>query len=256
MKPPNLEEKRIFLVASASSERAQVYAAIIQAHIAASTVFTSGNGQDVLFKLDNAPPHVLIVDINLPKVSGLELTEKILRNTRYSDMAIIIVSELPDQEHFVDEVVLGKVQFLTDYTSEAKFNFSLARALNYLSQGGNSEYTLKFLTPNEVLFKEGERGDCAYIVRRGQLRAVKGISGDNSIVVGTINTGEFVGEMAHINGEPRSATVQAISDSELIEIPFGTLDSVLFSKPAWSKALVLTLSKRLKKTSIALTEND
>lgn len=45
------------------------------------------------------------------------------------------------------------------------------------------------------------------------------------------------------------ATVQAIGDCELIEIPMGTLDMVLFSKPAWSKALVATLSRRLKRSN-------
>ena len=49
-----------------------------------------------------------------------------------------------------------------------------------------------------------------------------------------------------INHEPRFATVTAAKDCELIEIPFGTLDIVLFTKPAWAKALVMTLSKRLR----------
>ena len=69
---------------------------------------------------------------------------------------------------------------------------------------------------------------------------------DKEVLLGTIRPGEFVGEMAHINNENRTATVRAISDCELIEIPNGTLDLVLFSKPVWARALVSTLSKRLK----------
>lgn len=71
--------------------------------------------------------------------------------------------------------------------------------------------------------------------------------------LGKIKAGEFVGEMAHINKEPRSATVTAVTDCELIEIPFGSLDPILFSKPSWSKALFVTLSKRLKLTSEKLS---
>jgi CRP/FNR family cyclic AMP-dependent transcriptional regulator len=43
--------------------------------------------------------------------------------------------------------------------------------------------------------------------------------------------------------------VKALSDCELIEIPIGTLDTVLFSKPAWARALMMTLSKRLKRSN-------
>ena len=82
-------------------------------------------------------------------------------------------------------------------------------------------------------------------MKSGELTATKEGSNQN-VTLGKIKAGEFVGEMAHINNETRSATVQANCDCELIEIPMGTLDLVLFSKPMWAKALVATLSKRLK----------
>ncbi|MBL7688606.1 MAG: Crp/Fnr family transcriptional regulator, partial [Bdellovibrionaceae bacterium] len=65
---------------------------------------------------------------------------------------------------------------------------------------------------------------------------------------------EFVGEMAHINQEPRSASVKALEDCELIEIPNGSLDLVLFSKPAWAQALMRTLSRRLKRINETLAK--
>ena len=43
----------------------------------------------------------------------------------------------------------------------------------------------------------------------------------------------------------RSANVEALTDCELIEIPIGTLDRLLYRRPSWSKTLMLTLSKRL-----------
>ncbi|MCB0415661.1 MAG: Crp/Fnr family transcriptional regulator, partial [Bdellovibrionales bacterium] len=59
-------------------------------------------------------------------------------------------------------------------------------------------------------------------------------------------------EMAYINGEPRSADVVALSDCELIEFGVDRLDSLLFKKPSWSKALMKTLSKRLKRANEAI----
>jgi CRP/FNR family cyclic AMP-dependent transcriptional regulator len=81
---------------------------------------------------------------------------------------------------------------------------------------------------------------------KGQLRVVKRIEGGEPILLGMVQPGEFVGEMSYINGENRSADVISDLSAELIEIPFDRLDRVLFQKPAWSKALMRTLSKRLK----------
>jgi CRP/FNR family cyclic AMP-dependent transcriptional regulator len=249
-----LEDKRIFLIATAQSERARIYSQVIQRHINNSQVFTATDGPDALFKMDNLPPHVLITDIDLPKKNGLEVTAAVMKASKFAHTAVILASEIPDTEHFVDEVVTGRVQYLIEVMNEEKLNQSLTKALNFLSAGHAHEYHLKFLASKETLFREGDLAQCVYIVRRGQLLATKAFSSSGEAlsqpkVLGEILQGEFVGEMAHINSEPRSATVTALTDCELIEIPRGTIDMILFSKPAWSKALVATLSKRLKSSN-------
>ncbi|MGZ3771541.1 MAG: Crp/Fnr family transcriptional regulator, partial [Bdellovibrio sp.] len=72
------------------------------------------------------------------------------------------------------------------------------------------------------------------------------------VMLGEIMPGEFVGEMGHFNHEPRSATVEAITEVELIAIPSGSLESVVFARPSWAKALVKTLSLRLRRANKAL----
>jgi CRP/FNR family cyclic AMP-dependent transcriptional regulator len=52
--------------------------------------------------------------------------------------------------------------------------------------------------------------------------------------------------MAYINKEPRSACIEALTDAQLIEVPIGLVDKILYKRPAWSRALLQTLSKRLK----------
>lgn len=250
-----IEERRVFIVATADPERAKKFSDLIQKHIAHSTVFTAEEGPETIFKVENFPPHVLIIDSDLPKQNGIEVIEALFKKKdRYEHMAIIVVSTIPDKEHFVDEVVTCKIQFLEDPNSELKLNICLTRALNFVAKDTNQEYQLHFLTPKEVLFKKGDRAVSVYIVKKGELIAYVGES-DNEKILGKVQAGEFVGEMAHINGEPRSATVRALTDCELIEIPSGKLDMVLFSKPAWSKALVQTLSRRLKRTNETLAKS-
>lgn len=240
------DDKRLFVVASAAQDRIQHFTHMITRNVHNSTVFTANDGFEAFFKMENTPPHVLLVDLNLPKINGLELAEKVFAKAKLSEMSIIIVSPIPDKEHFVDQVVTGQVQFLTNIEDEGLVSSCLTKALNRLVDDSGFAYRLKFLSPNEVLFREGEVAQSVFIVKRGEMQAFKGPPADR-LVLGKIAIGEFVGEMAHINGEPRSATVEALTNCELIEIPNGTLDTILFSKPAWSKALVATLSRRLKR---------
>lgn len=252
-KEPELISKRVFLIVSASESQRSLYAKWINEHISNSTIFMAVDGSEAHFKLNNRPPHVLITDWDLPKLTGQELVELILEDKALPDMSVIISSAAPDTEHFVDEVVTQKVQFLHERDSDWKFSRCLTQALNRLEKAAGMEYRLHFLNKDETLFREGGVPDYVYIVRKGKLQAQA--RRDSGItVLGDIQTGEFVGEMAHINHEARSATVVALENCELIAIPMGTLDLVLFSKPAWSQALVRTLSKRLKQTNEVLVE--
>lgn len=245
MSRSDLETKRVFLIAAQNQQLIDYLTIKINEHISDATIFTAKDGHDAQFKIDNAPPHVVIVAGDLPKIDGYALTDKVINQERYPDMSVVIMSNIPDKEHFVDEVVTGKVQFLTDPTDETKLHQIIARALNRLTDLQNHGYRVLFLVSGDVLFNEGDMGQSAYIVKAGEMKATKKMN-DHNVIIGKILAGEFVGEMAHINHEPRFATVTATRDCELIEIPFGTLDVVLFTKPAWAKALVMTLSKRLR----------
>jgi CRP-like cAMP-binding protein len=198
--------------------------------------------------MENSPPHILITDMDLPKISGIDLMDKILHHPKLSTTSVIIASPIPDKEHFVDQVVTGQIQFLTDIQDDQLASVCFTKGLNRLVDEKDFTYRLKFMAPEDVLFREGETAASVFIVKGGELQAFKSF-GSAIRVLGQIGKGEFVGEMAHFNSEPRSATVKALSDCELIEIPFGTLDTVLFSKPAWAKALMATLSKRLKRSN-------
>lgn len=247
----NADDKRLFVVASGHAPTCEFITQLIQKHINNAVVFNATDGFDAIFKMENAPPHVLIVDSDIAKLSPIELTTKILAHPKLTDTSILLLTPIPEKEEFVDQVVTGQVQYLTDFSNEVSLSACLTKALNRLVDNRNFSYRLRFLAPSEILFHENDKAESVFIVRRGELQAYKGKNEDQKIL-GKIMTGEFVGEMAHINSEPRSATVKALTDCELIEIPMGTLDTILFSKPAWSKALVSTLSKRLKRTNESL----
>lgn len=81
------------------------------------------------------------------------------------------------------------------------------------------------LDGGKTIIREGEVGDSLYFVLSGRLVATKKDSEGVEHRIGDVGRGETVGEMAIFTGEPRYATVTAIRDSVLVQLP-----KVLFEK--------------------------
>lgn len=244
----DIENKRVFTIVSHRQEVIQKCQSFLQSRIAQATTYVAADGADAIFKMGNVVPHVILIDYSQHKMPAFALVEEVLRIKKLKDSSIILLSALPDNEHFIDEVVRCKVQFLTDIDDFEMFGRLVSRALNRISLQNDAAYKLRFLGQGEVLFRQDEAANSTFFVKRGVLDARKK-EGDSEILLGTVKFGEFVGEMAHFNHAPRSATVVAKTDCELIEIPFEALEMVLFSKPAWSRALIATLTHRLKEAN-------
>lgn len=77
--------------------------------------------------------------------------------------------------------------------------------------------TKKTFYAGDVLMTEGETGNAAYIIETGQVEILVN-RGTNKLRIGTRGAGALVGEMAMIDDQPRTATVRATEDCEVIEI--------------------------------------
>ncbi|MBX9767522.1 MAG: cyclic nucleotide-binding domain-containing protein [Bdellovibrionales bacterium] len=247
----SLTVKRRFLVASVDAEVRNQLEKFIASKISNVQVFSASDGSDALSKMQNLPPHVLICEQDLPKISGLKLAEEVINDPTLKEIAVIILGEVPETEVFVDHIVTGQVQFVDPAASATLMGKALIRAMNFVASTYVKEFNLRFLAPGEILIKAGDLAESVFIVRRGRLSAWKSgeTSNTGSKPLGYIEKGEFVGEMAYISGEARSADVLCEDECELIEIPVDLLDNILFQKPSWSKALMVTLSRRIKKAN-------
>lgn len=75
----------------------------------------------------------------------------------------------------------------------------------------------KIFKKGEVLIREGERGDCAYVLESGSVEVLMSREG-KLLQIGTRGAGSIIGEMAMIDDKPRTATVRAIEDCKVMEI--------------------------------------
>jgi CRP-like cAMP-binding protein len=85
--------------------------------------------------------------------------------------------------------------------------------------------TLVHLGPEEILFHEGDPGDALYVIVEGEV-AVQA-EGPPRVEMARLGAGSFIGEVALMTDQPRSATVMATQDAELLRIDRKTLSSVL-----------------------------
>ena len=76
----------------------------------------------------------------------------------------------------------------------------------------------------EKIFARGDTGDELFLIRRGAVRILLPVSESLSHHLGTFGRGAFFGEMAFLDGEPRSADAVAFSDVELYVLSRAVFD--------------------------------
>jgi HEAT repeat protein len=93
--------------------------------------------------------------------------------------------------------------------------------------------------------REGDPGDAMFVIVDGQVRVVKGAAGDEELLA-TRGAGDFIGEMAIIEAQPRFATIRADGDVRVLVIDAKAFDAILRDRPQVARALLRGLSRRLR----------
>ncbi|HVH41748.1 MAG TPA: protein kinase [Labilithrix sp.] len=100
----------------------------------------------------------------------------------------------------------------------------------------------KTFSAGEIIFREGDKGDAAYMIVTGRCRAFRTV-GDVEETLATMEPGDAFGEMALILFEPRSASVVAVDDVTVLVLDQATMNEGL-GLSGWTGALVRALAQR------------
>ncbi len=99
----------------------------------------------------------------------------------------------------------------------------------------------------ETIFEKGDPPNaCAYIIESGRV-AIKSNVGAIEVAVETLERGDFIGEIALIDDEPRSASAIAEEDTVCSVITKQDLDKALEEADLLAHSLVTVLTNRLRK---------
>ncbi len=101
----------------------------------------------------------------------------------------------------------------------------------------------------EVVFREGDDSNTCYVVRSGRARAVHAHADGRSITLANFGPGDIFGELAMFDDERRSATVEAIEETEAIAILGGDMRRLLSEHAEIAVELLSALGRRLRETN-------
>jgi CRP/FNR family transcriptional regulator, cyclic AMP receptor protein len=108
----------------------------------------------------------------------------------------------------------------------------------------NAGFLLATYGPGEVIFAEGDKGEHMYVVRSGNVEIER-----NGEVIETLSGGGIFGEMALIDGSPRSATARAKTACELAPINEKSFLFLVHETPFFAIAVMRTLVERLRRSA-------
>jgi len=100
-----------------------------------------------------------------------------------------------------------------------------------------------------VVFFENEEGDSFFCIVAGRIKVT--ILGDDGreVILSVLGRGDFFGEMALLDNEPRSATAIAVEDTELLSLHRNDFQSVLSDNRSIMSALIKILTARLRRAN-------
>jgi CRP/FNR family transcriptional regulator, cyclic AMP receptor protein len=102
------------------------------------------------------------------------------------------------------------------------------------------------LAANTMVFFEGDRTDALYIVVKGSLKVCRKLDDGREKVLNTMGPGEIFGELAMLDGQPRSASVETVEATELIGIARKDFHELSMATPGILWRMLEGLCERLR----------
>ena len=109
---------------------------------------------------------------------------------------------------------------------------------------GGQHLPSRTFAPGELVIREGDMGDAAYMIASGNCRAFRTVDGQEETLA-EMGPGDVFGEMALLLYEPRAASVRAVDEVTLLVLDKQTLNEGL-GLDGWTGALVRALAQRFR----------
>jgi CRP/FNR family transcriptional regulator len=101
----------------------------------------------------------------------------------------------------------------------------------------------------EIVFREGDASNTCYVIRSGHACAVRENSNGRSITLARFGPGDMFGELAMLDDERRSATVETLDETDTIAILGPDMRRLLREHPEIAVKMIRALGRKLRQTN-------
>ena len=110
----------------------------------------------------------------------------------------------------------------------------------------HSLFEVEEIEPGQVIFREGEEGDCAYFIHEGEFAVMTEENGTEKVIA-RLSSGQYFGEMALISNATRNATVRAVTPAKVAILGKRNFLTMLSLMPRTQEDIMKTVNERAMK---------
>ena len=101
-----------------------------------------------------------------------------------------------------------------------------------------------------AIFNEGDPGTALYMIAKGRVKISQSSPDGKERTLVLLGAGDVFGELALLDGDPRSADAVVVEDAELLVVPREEFLSFVMQQPQVAMSLLVVLTKRLRHTNL------
>jgi uncharacterized membrane protein len=122
-------------------------------------------------------------------------------------------------------------------------------------EGLAQRLTERTFAPGEAVFKMGDKGSSMYVVLSGSVQIyLPGEGSGERVILKDVRTGEYFGELSLFDDKPRSASVEALVETVLLELTREQLAEHLGRSKTAAIAILSEMAERLRETNALLSQ--
>jgi CRP-like cAMP-binding protein len=107
----------------------------------------------------------------------------------------------------------------------------------------------------QVLFHMGDEGGSLYIIERGRAKVTIPATSGEELILAILSAGDLLGEISLFDGKPRSATVQALEETEVLCLHRADLLTLMRNRFSIVVQILEVLAQRIRDTDTLLAES-
>jgi CRP/FNR family transcriptional regulator, cyclic AMP receptor protein len=106
----------------------------------------------------------------------------------------------------------------------------------------------------QALFHMGDEGGSLYIIERGRVKITIPSSSGEELILAILGAGDFLGDLSLFDGKPRSATVQALEETDTLCLHREDLLALMRNRFDVVEKILEVLARRIRDTDVLLAE--